>query len=275
MPDHNNAQTIAMLAQQRDMNLRNHDAPSVITMPSDHQVVDTEEYQLHRNRFRGEFKTQSSHAFADYVKDRDGADKVFINNTNTSRMSCRAIFNLGDEVTPGHADDTANLELPVTDEFSALLGLERISQQSLIDFVQDYAYCLKFYDQDDDAVSEMPFAQALRAFRSLTVKTASEMTSERGDLNSTKSALERIEADSKYRLPRFIMMSTSLYEDLPKVEVNARVAVITNNDNLGFSIRIVAKQKELNDAADRFVDLMKNLLPQETPVYVGVFNPDV
>lgn len=271
--DKNVAQTVAELARQNDMQLKNNNASSLVTVPEGYRLEDTEKHQANRNRFRGRFNTQSSAAFAEYVADRNTADKCFIDNTNQDFLTCQAIFNLGDEEVAGHADDMALLRLPITDEFRALSNLGRTSQRNIVDFIQDYAHCLTFSDSDEDSeeLSDMSFSHALKAFRSVTVKSAGEMTSNVGDLSSTKSAMERIEADSSIRLPRFIHMETSLYEDLPKVKVTARVAVIADSDNLGFSLRIVGETKQLNDAADRFVEMVKALLPSDLPIYVGTF----
>lgn len=268
----NVAQTAAELARQNDMKMRNDAAQSVVSVPENYRLEDTEKYQPTRNRFRGRFETRSSADFAGYVTDRGTADKCFINNTAFQKLSCLAIFNLGNEEQAGHADDTAELNLMVADEFHALSNHKRTSQRAIVDFIQDYAHCLTFSDCDDDGEeSEMTFSHALKAFRSVTVKTANEMTSSVNEMSSSKSAMERIEADSAIRLPRFVRMKTSLYDDLPKVEVVARVAVITDGDNVGFSLRIIGENKALNDAAERFVDMMKELLPDAVPVYVGTF----
>lgn len=271
----NCAQTVADLTRLNDMQLSNEDAPSLVSVPEGFHLENTEKYQDNRNRFRGRFNTNSINAFAAYVVDRYNADKCFIDNTNQEFLTCQAIFNLGNEELAGHADDTALLKLPITDEFNALCNFGRASQAKIIDFIQDYAHCLTFSDQDEDSEqsSNMSFSHALKAFRSVTVKTAKEMTSSVNDMSASKSALERIEADSAIRLPRFVHMTTSLYEDLPEVVVTARVAIITDGDSLGLSLRIVAQQKELNDAAQRFVDLVTTILPKETPIYVGTFQP--
>lgn len=271
----NCAQTVAELTRLNDMQLSNEDAPSLVSVPEGFHLENTEKYQEHRNRFRGNFVTESSKSFAQYVIGRKSVDKCFVDKTNPSAMRCQAIFNLGDEEKAGHADDAANLVLPITDEFNALRNLGRVSQAKIVDFIQDYAHCLTFSDQDEDSEqsSNMSFSHALKAFRSVTVKTAKEMTSSVNDMSSSKSALERIEADSSIRLPRFVHMTTSLYEDLPEVIVTARVAIITDGESLGIGLRIVAQQKELNDAADRFVDLVTTILPSKTPIYVGTFQP--
>lgn len=271
----NCAQTVADLTRLNDMQLSNEDAPSLVSVPEGFHLENTEKHQDNRNRFRGRFNTNSINAFAAYVVDRDNADKCFIDNTNQEFLTCQAIFNLGNEELAGHADDTALLKLPVTDEFNALRNFGRASQAKIIDFIQDYAHCLTFSDQDEDSEqsSNMSFSHALKAFRSVTVKTAKEMTSSVNDMSASKSALERIEADSAIRLPRFVHMTTPLYEDLPEVVVTARVAIITDGDSLGLSLRIVAQQKELNDAAQRFVNLVTDILPKETPIYVGTFQP--
>lgn len=271
----NCAQTVADLTRLNDMQLSNENAPSLVSVPEGFRLENTEQQQTHRNRFRGSFTTESSKSFANYVADRKSVDKCFIDKTNLTAMRCQAIFNLGDENQAGHADDRANLVLPITDEFSALQHLGRASQSKIVDFIQDYAHCLTFSDQDEDSeeTSNMSFSHALKAFRSVTVKTAKEMTSNVNDMSASKTALERMEADSAIRLPRFIHMNTSLYEDLPEVTVTARVAIITDGDNLGISLRIVSQQKELNDAAQRFVDLVTTILPNKTPIYVGTFQP--
>ena len=272
MPD-NNAQTIASLAQQAGMNLQNYDAPSLVSVPEGYTLKNTEVNQDNRNRFRGTFATTSLQGFADYVSQRSiSADKCFVDNTNINQMSCQAIFNLGDEVIAGHADDTANLVLKITTEFAALRKHQRLTQKELIEFVQDYAYCLSFHESVDGEVSEkISLGTAINAFRSVTIKTAREMTSDVRDMSSTKSALEHIEADSAVQLPGFIVMNAPAYDDLPVVAITARLSVITDDDNVRFGARIVGEHKLIEDSADFFIDLIKDVVPEGLPVYAGTF----
>lgn len=272
MPD-NNAQTIASLAQQAGMNLQNYDAPSLVSVPEGYTLKNTEVNQDNRNRFRGTFATTSLQGFADYVSQRSiSADKCFVDNTNINQMSCQAIFNLGDEVLAGHADDTANLVLKITTEFATLRKHQRLTQKELIEFVQDYAYCLSFHESVDGEVSEkMSLGTAINAFRSVTIKTAREMTSDVRDMSSTKSALEHIEADSAVQLPGFIVMNAPAYDDLPVVAITARLSVITDDDNVRFGVRIVGEHKLIEDSADFFIDLIKDVVPEGLPVYAGTF----
>ena len=269
----NNAQTVASLALQTNMNLQNIDAPSLVSVPEGYTLKNTESSQEYRNRFRGTFTTTSLKGFADYVSHREGgADKCFVDNTNVNHMSCQAIFNLGDEALAGHADDTANLVLNITNEFAALRKHQRLTQKDLIDFVQDYAYCLSFNKSVDGEVGDkMSIGEAINAFRSVTIKTAREMTSDVRDMSSTKSALEHIEADSAVQLPGFIVMSVPAYDDLPVVEIKARLSVITDDDSVRFGVRIIGENKLLKDSADFFIDLIEDVLPAETAIYAGTF----
>lgn len=271
----NDAETVATLALQTKMNMQNINAPSLVSMPEGYTLKNTEANQNNRNRFRGAFTTTSLKGFTDYVSQRkDGADKCFVNNTNVNQMSCQAIFNLGDEVLPGHADDTADLILKITNEFAALRKSQRLAQKELIDFVQDYSYCLSFHESiDGELADQMSIGNAINAFRSVTIKTAREMTSDVRDMSSTKSAMEHIEADSAVKLPGFIVMTAPAYDDLPAVEIKARLSVITDDDSVRFGVRIVGEHKLLNDQAKFFVDMIKIELPESVPVYAGVFAP--
>lgn len=274
MPELNNAQTVADLATRNHMTLNNDHAPSLVSVPDGYHLKDTEEHQQWRNRFRGSFATTSLQGFADYVSQRASADKCFVNNTNVNQMSCQAIFNLGDEALAGHADDTANLILKITNEFAALRKNQRLTQKELIEFVQDYAYCLSFHESVDGEVAEkMSLATAINAFRNVTIKTAREMTSDVRDMSSTKSALEHIEADSAVKLPGFMVMNAPAYDDLPVVAITARLSVITDDDNVRFGVRIVGEHKLLEDSADFFIDLIKDVVPEGLPVYAGTFAP--
>lgn len=274
MSEDNNAQTVVRLVQGLNMNLKNPKAPSLISVPDGYALRSTEGSQEHRDRFRGSFSTTSLQGFADYVSQRDSADKCFVDNTNINQMSCQAIFNLGDEVLAGHADDTANLVLKITNEFAALRKNQRLTQKELIEFVQDYAYCLSFHESVDGEVAEkMSLAAAINAFRNVTIKTAREMTSDVRDMSSTKSALEHIEADSAVKLPGFMVMNAPAYDDLPVVAITARLSVITDDDNVRFGVRIVGEHKLLEDSADFFIDLIKDVVPEGLPVYAGTFAP--
>lgn len=274
MSDVNNAQTVARLVQSINMNLKNPKAPSLITIPESYVLKNTEASQEHRDRFRGTFKTKSLQAFSDYLNERGSADKCFVDNNHINQMACQAIFNLGDEALAGHADDTANLVLSITHEFASLRSSQRLNQKGLIEFVQDYSYCLSFHESVDGEVADaMSMAAAINAFRSVTIKTAREMTSDVRDMSSTKSALEHIEADSAVKLPGFIVMHTPAYDDLPAVDITARLSVLTDDENVRFGIRIVGENKLLNEQAKQFVEMIKTAVPDDLPVYAGTFAP--
>lgn len=274
MSDQNIAKTIVELAEQRQMNLRNIHAPHLITLPPGYSLEDTTKYQDAPNRYKGSFITNSSEAFADYVIDRDEEPTFFINNTGTTKMICKGIFNLGTLDDPGFGDDVAQLELGITDEFYALCQLERVSQRQLIDFIQDYAYCLTFDAKInlDDESEGMSFGNALNAIRNVTISTAKEVNNNAGEMKTAKSALEEIEAKSIHTLPRFFTMKTPIYDDLPETEVIARVGIITDGDDLEFSVRIIQKKKVLELASKRFVTLVKDLFPGKIySLYVGTY----
>lgn len=274
MSDVNNAQTVARLAQSINMNLKNPKAPSLITIPESYVLKNTEASQEHRDRFRGTFKTKSLQAFSDYLNERGSADKCFVDNNHINQMACQAIFNLGNEAVAGHADDTANLVLSITHEFASLRNSQRLTQKGIIEFVQDYAYCLSFHESVDGEVGEkMSLATAINAFRNVTIKTARAVVSDVRDMSSTKSALENIEASSGVQLPGFIVMKAPAYDDLPTVDITARLSVLTDDENVRFGVRIVGEHKLLNEQAKQFVEMIKAAVPDDLPVYAGTFAP--
>ena len=108
--EQNSIEKIASLAiaAQNTMPIKFDKVASVAVIPNGFSICSTEHYNQNRDRFRGRFSTLSIDAFVAYVSDRNITGvKSFINTSNG--LNAETVFNIGDENTPGHADDLACL----------------------------------------------------------------------------------------------------------------------------------------------------------------------
>ena len=100
------------IASQGNMPLNVDDQASIANVPEGFKVVSTEKFNAQRDRFRGEYSTSSIPSFVEYVDLRQEQSAVVQTFISTERgLVAKTFFNLGDIVTPGHADDVAILTL--------------------------------------------------------------------------------------------------------------------------------------------------------------------
>src|SRR5690606_12577105 len=119
-----------------------------ILLPEHYTVQQLEQLAQIRSRVRGSMTTASPPAFCHHIQPR--AFAVALQGPtgriiDVDTMSCKVFFNLGNEKTPGHADDTASLKLKPTAAFAAVRGLagQRLSQSQLAEWIEDWASFLR------------------------------------------------------------------------------------------------------------------------------------
>ncbi len=241
--------------------------PTVL-LPDSAKVVNLEAFQPGRSRFRGALDTASLADFCTYVLDRkvSGAQGF----VDQDAMSCRVIFNLGDLEHPGHADDTASLKLKPTAAYKALTAIagSALSQKDLAEWMEDWSQFLTATAGEDS----MGIVQAIAAIRNITIKAASERNHQEGNFNASRSAMDRIEAESQDKLPDALHFSLVPYEGLGQRVFTLRLSILTTGDKPVLKPRWVGEEIQREEIAQEFKRVLSDKLGEAATLYLGSFN---
>ena len=243
--------------------------PTVV-VPDSSTIINLENYQAGRSRFRGTYSTHSLADFGTYVVERaaPGA-RGFIDQ---DAMSCTLLFNLGTAEVPGHADDRAVLKLKPTAGYTAAqsIGGRGISQKDLSDWIEDWHQYLTPVDEAGDPI---PVAKAIAAVRTITIKASSESETTVGDTSASRSAMDQIEARSKETLPVALQFRTIPYEGLTEQQITLRLSVITSGSVPVLKLRWVGEEVQREDIAQEFKSVLQAQIGESAALSLGAFDP--
>lgn len=248
-----------------------------VAIPNSLSIHDLEEYQLHRDRFRG---VMSTSVFQEYINFVVESAKSFLPEPdeghcfiNPERMTATTFFNLGDMDAPGHGDHRARLQLKPTAPYEALQQLvdKRLSQKTLAEWIEDWSDNLVAIDADD---SNMDLKRVISAIRKISIKTKSEKTSEENSFSSRRSGMAEVEANSEENLPAELIFLCEPYQGLENRRFRMRLSIITGGDEPALTLRIVRPESIQEDMAEEFRDrVVDSLRGQPINTYVGEYTP--
>ncbi|MCH7295448.1 DUF2303 family protein [Acinetobacter higginsii] len=257
------------IAAQGNMPINVDKSASIAIIPRDFNVHSLEQYNQQRDRFRGRFSTLAIAAFITYVADRNVTGiKSFI--STKKGLSAETIFNIGDEVEPGHADDIACLNLEKTPEFIALENVDgnRFSQQDLTDWLDDWADFVKPHDVSGPLQAE----KALRALRNVKLGRSRDVDSDVRDMGQKLSVTESVEAEGVVAgLPTHFILTTESYKGLPVEEIKISFRISTKDDVPTFVLRFVGRDAHNQLRADQFTEILESELSDLGSFYQGSY----
>lgn len=243
----------------------------IILVPEGYKTQDLEAFKLQRDRFRGVFKTSSIGDFCRYVEAHSStAVKLkpagFI---NPDVMTSTVIFNIGDQDNAGHCDDQAVLQLKKTAGFEAVCGVigKRLSQQELAEFIEDWTVNVISYSGTGTMINSM----AINAIRKMTISQLSQRTSVVGDLKSSTSSMDDIEAKSLEIMPTEFVFNVEPYEGLAEAFITLRLSVLTGGEAPILKLRWVRQEEQLEDIAKGFKDVVQKEIGGLVPMSIGHF----
>lgn len=235
------------------------------------KIIELENLQEGRSRFRGEYSTIAFQSFVEYVKSHIAATDRNVGFVDQSEMSCVVFFNLGDVESPGHGDWRARLNMKPTTEFYALLKANgnRFEQRALCEWMEDWAHCLSAEDEDGN---EIPFKNAISAIRKITIKETSESTHAEKNLGARRSSMEDIEAMASGMFPHRLIFSAEPYATLSRRSFSMRLSIITSTEKPAFTPRIVSLERAMDDIANEFMGKLQDQIGYIAHLYVGSFD---
>ena len=232
---------------------------------SDAASVATLEHLLPQpTHFRAQFETGIVDEFVGYINKFKGAD-IFIDH---DKLEADAIFDMGDPVDPEWGHHRAIIKLSKTSDYIALVRGDkaRLSQQDMIDFIEDWAENFQFYKADKTKIST---ANAIALFRKVTIKVNAESTTSQGDFSGIVSAMEGIEINSDGdTLPAFFDFNfvTIVGFDERLVRCGIRAHADTKPT---LSYRAIGLDKLTQDIAKEFSDRIATSLGKESAITIG------
>ena len=191
------------------------------------------------SRFRGKFATNSLDDFIRYLTTNADEDTgLYIDYLNGSAS---AIIDQGEPKDPYWGSHTAKLSLIKTPDYAEVLRLdgERLKQQDLIDFVEDYPACFQFLDND---LTPVPDNKAvLGILRKVKVSNNKATESNIGNFASSATAMEQIEmrAAGNESLPAGFNFKCTPYDGFDFYILACQLRAITDGESVAFKYRII------------------------------------
>lgn len=246
---------------------------AIVALPDSFAIHDLEKYQPNRRRFRAKLATHSLADFVAHVTARNKADvrpapiPGFI---DVDRLSATVIFNLGSVQEPGHADDTATLQLKPTPAYTALLAVNgsTLAHADALHWLQDWSDHVTYAYEDG---GPMVTASAYNALRKVTIAELSETTSEERQHGNTRSALASVEAKAATPLPALLRFTCEPYAGLPAREFTVRLAIRDHGGKPAFQLRIRNLDSEKEAIAQQFKAALLQELDGNAALMLGTF----
>jgi len=250
-------------------------AQKLAALPNDFVIHNLEQYEESRNRFRGLMSTKSVTAFASYAKSKNkNGTACFI---NADEMNATAIFNFGDEETPGHCDNKAIVQLEQTAPYIALNKIigSQLSQKSVAEFIEDWRDFITCFGQEneDGERDAIKIPKALHAIRSITIEAIAKSQSDDRDFGASKSTMESIDVKSDNMPPAIIVFTCTPYKELPAREFALRLGVLTDRSPM-LTLRLIKAETHKEEMAEEFKAVIEKSLEQfdpKIPTFIGTF----
>ncbi|TNV14936.1 DUF2303 family protein [Buttiauxella sp. B2] len=258
------------LVQGQEVNsVLSHQPCDAVAIPHDLSIHSLENLNLGRYRFRGALKTTSIEDFTRYSTGfATVGTRCFIDADN---MKAVTVLNLGTLGEPGHADNTATVQLKKTAPYAALLEIngDRKSQKELAEWVEDYADFLMGFDANGEVI---PAKKAAAALRKITIESNQSADFEDNDFSGKRSLMESVEAKTKDIMPVAFEFSCVPFEGLQDRPFKLRLSIITG-DRPVLVLRVAQLEAAQEAMATEFRDLLvEKFKDSQVETFIGVFN---
>lgn len=265
--------TLELLQQAKAIAQANDDAGAtergLVALPETFKLQDLEQYLTYRRRARGNFSTPFVASFARYL-----INHADMNNTTVfvdpQKLGAVAVLNLGTSEAPGHADNTATLDLQLSAPYQALLRAARgpLSQRVLAEWMEDWAPHIKCSDEAGD----IDLRKAIGAVRRISIESMRKQESEQQSLSETRSALESVKATSKDPLPTRIQFSCQPAAELSMRTFEARVSISTSGNDPTLTLHLIRTEEHAEQMSEELLERIKSeLAEQALPIVIGTY----
>lgn len=241
------------------------DVPTML-VPEGYRLASLEQYQEAPSRYRGVYSTRSIDDFAEYVNTQEIAE-VFV---DTDDMDALAFFDLGNPVSPGHAEHRASLALQKTAPYRAVLSAHEsaFGQKELAHWIEDWHAHIEGESTNGNMLSPKQLANMVRR---IEIKATSERSHEDGDWNAKRTGLDAIDASTGTDTPAVIRLTCLPYEGLPLRTFDLRVSILTDIDKPKIKLRVMGLEGIQEEIARDFKDVLRANLDDDATLLLGNF----
>lgn len=232
-----------------------------VEIPEGNKLVDLETYMSGRRRFRGAFNTASVWSFVNYVGQFADAQNCFI---NVDKMAATVFLDEGNKDDPGHCDHVAQLTLPPTALWAAVMAIHGrpMSQREMAEWLMDWrSYLVGDVDQ------------AIKAVRAIDINASMSSSTTVGNMSEHQTTMESVAAVSKHVLPETFTVAGKLYEDLSVRTVHLDLSVIAS-DKPQLKLRIRSFEWLKEELGNEFAAALEGRLPDGIIPLIGAFDPN-
>lgn len=245
-------------------------AQHALLVHQEFSLTDLEHLQANRRRARGTFKTPFVTSFCEYVmQHQEEGCTVFLNPV---KLGAVAVLNMGTPEQPGHADNTAELEMTPTAEYFALLNAcgsaGSKTQQAVAEFLEDWQTLITCYDESGAFID---VRKAVAAIRAITLDNLRKVESKVHQLNASQSTFESVAATSEQPIPTRMVFTCVPYFGLAERRFEVRVGVTTTNDKPGLTLRLVKQEAIVQDMCSEVGDQITDHI-KECPIVTGTYS---
>jgi uncharacterized protein YfdQ (DUF2303 family) len=241
----------------------------VTALPIGVKIHNLEQFQALRSRFRGSLHTTSLRDFAGYTISRNGSEaQGFIDQDD---MSCKVFFNLGDEISPGHADDVAILKLKPTAAFKALQQIagKKLTQRELAEWIEDWNLNLVAIKEGGQT---MPISAAVASVRNITIEARSTATTSEHNFGAARSAMDSIEAANAESRVEALHFSLIPYDGLGTRVFTLKLSILTGDDKPTLKLRWAGEEQQVEEIAQEFKTTLAKEVGGAATLILGTFN---
>ena len=241
----------------------------VAVLPVGVKIHSLEQFQIGRARFRGALNTNSLRDFTEYTIARTGLSaKGFVDQ---DEMSCKVFFNLGDENSPGHADDTATLTLKPTAAYKALKQIagRKLAQRDLAEWIEDWNTNLK---ATQDGQKAMDIHQAVNSVRNITIEAKASSNHSEHNFGASRSAMDSIEAASADTRLDALHFTFAPYEGLGIRTFTLKLSILTGDDKPTLKLRWVGEELQVEEIAQEFKAVLVKEVGGAATLTLGTFS---
>ncbi len=240
----------------------------IAVIPAGYKVEALESFNKTRTFFNRMYATHLIPDFVRYVDqyaDKTDKPQCFVSHVN---FSAYLAFDKGTPEKPLSASHSTTLTLEKTAEYTALNNIVNVqlTQRELADFIEDFTPNIRAFHNNE----ELDLGKAVAAVRAITIESAQSQTSVIGDMSSSGSLLEQVEARAaQHVLPTSFEFDCTPYHGLCGHVARLRVSVLTGGDKPRLKLRIMSEGQYRETIVNNFTDILNEKLSNTVDVFIG------
>lgn len=248
-----------------------------VIVPDNCAIISTEFLEPNPRHMRGTFSTTDVLSFISYIEEACKTElplrpAIFIKKDRAMEAWCVFDFGAHDDPEWGlHQAYYAAEYAPLYGAIRSLIGRSGVSQQEVMEFIEDYGAHVRFFTLGEDGKqSAVPQSAAYAAFRDLTAQAVRELKSKRGDLAVERTSMERVQISTA--IPTHFSFCGACYAGLPVETRTFRVSAFESGSSVSLQFREVGEVAADDASMMSLESLVRSKAPEGARVYVGTWN---